>query len=89
MLIFENNLPELEKRYYIDDNGYMKVTLVFRDNEIEKKEGLVRNNYFIYFYNKKLYGYRDKYKISMGEAVILDIKEECGKRKPLKITPRA
>lgn len=88
-LVFESGLVELEKRYYIDEYGYMKVALIFRENEIEKREKMVRNNYFIYFYNKKLYGFRDKYKISMGKAEILNLVEECGKRKPLKITPRA
>lgn len=85
ILTFASGSVEFNHRYYPDDNGLVKVQLIFEDNEIEKKEGFKLNNYKIYFYNKKLYGYRDKHKISMGEVVILNLKNECGKRTPLKI----
>jgi len=52
-----------------------------------KKIGDNPYNYTITFYNKDLFKYRDKFKISLGSYLITDLAEVCGKKKKLLPVP--
>lgn len=80
--------PEEDKMFYFsfrpNDNGVAEILIKPRKGEFERAFGLLANpyNYRITFYNRALFPYRTKYKISLGTFLIKDIKENCGAKKP-------
>ena len=76
---------EVSKEIKILNNGTGRVTLKLEEDELRRIENFQRQNYYIYFYNKRLYEYRNQHKISMGVVEIIDLKESCGEKTPLEI----